>query len=107
MRDYPSIHFVYQDYPLVQVHTEAMKASLHGYCVSKAGGNEAFFKFADAVFDGQVGLTPASSDQTLKDAETKAGQDPAKIAACAATPEASQAIQASLALGNKIGVNSR
>jgi len=106
MRDYPSIHFVYQDYPLVQVHTEAMKASLHGYCVSKAGGNEAFFKFADAVFDGQVGLTPASSDQTLKDAETKAGQDPAKIAACAATPEASQAIQASLALGNKIGVNS-
>lgn len=106
MQDYPSIHFVYQDYPLVQIHTEAMKASLHGYCVSKAGGNEAFFKFADAVFDGQVGLTPASSDQTLKDAETKAGQDPAKIAACAATPEAAQAIQASVALGNKIGVNS-
>jgi protein-disulfide isomerase len=106
MQDYPSIHFVYQDYPLVQVHSEAMKASLHGYCVSKAGGNEAFFKFADAVFDGQVGLTPASSDQTLKDAETKAGQDPAKIAACAATPEATQAIQASLALGSKVGVNS-
>jgi protein-disulfide isomerase len=106
MQDYPSIHFVYQDYPLVQVHSEAMKASLQGYCVSKAGGNEAFFKFADAVFENQVGLTPASSDQTLKDAETKAGQDPAKIAACAATPEAGQAIQASLALGNKVGVNS-
>ena len=54
----------------------------------------------------QVGLTPASSDQTLKDAETKAGQDPAKIAACAATPEAKQAIQASVDLGNKVGVNS-
>ena len=106
MQDYPSAHFVYQDYPLTQVHTEAMKASLHGYCVSKAGGNEAFYKYADAVFEAQVGLTPASSDQTLKDAETKAGQDPAKIAACAATLEAKQAIQASVDLGNKVGVNS-
>jgi protein-disulfide isomerase len=106
LKDYPSAHFVYQDYPLVKVHSEAMKASLHGYCVTKAGGNEAFFKYADAVFEAQTGLTPASSDQTLKDAETKAGQDPAKIAACAATPEAAQAIQASLALGNKVGVNS-
>ena len=106
MADYPTAHFVYQDYPLVQVHSEAFKASAHGYCVAKAGGNDAFFKFADAVFANQVGLTPQSSDATLKDAETKAGQDPSKIAACAATPAAKEAIDASLALGNKVGVNS-
>jgi protein-disulfide isomerase len=106
MADFPTIHFVYQDYPLVQVHTEAFKASTHGYCVAKAGGNEAFFKFADALFATQAGLTPATSDATLKDAETKAGQDPAKIAACSTTPAAKQAIDASLALGAKVGVNS-
>ena len=106
LQDYPSAHFVYQDFPLTQIHTEAMKASTHGYCVTKAGGNEAFFKFSDALFESQAGLTPASSDQTLKDAEVKAGQDPAKIAACAATPEAKDAIEASLALGAKVGVNS-
>jgi protein-disulfide isomerase len=83
-----------------------MKASTHGYCVAKTGGNEAFFKFSDALFESQAGLTPASSDQTLKDAETKAGQDPSKIAACATTPEAKAAIDASLALGAKVGVNS-
>ncbi len=106
LQDYPSAHFVYQDFPLTQIHTEAMKASTHGYCVAKTGGNEAFFKFSDALFESQAGLTPASSEQTLKDAETKAGQDPAKIAACAATPDAKAAIDASLALGAKVGVNS-
>src|ERR1700730_1424957 len=43
LADYPSAHFVYQDFPLIQIHTESMKASTHGYCVAKAGGNEAFF----------------------------------------------------------------
>jgi protein-disulfide isomerase len=105
LADYPSAHFVYQDFPLTQIHTEAMKASTHGYCVAKAGGNEAFFKFSDALFEAQAGLTPATSDQTLKDAETKAGQDPAKIAACAATPAAKEAIDASRALGDRVGVN--
>ena len=105
MADYPSVHFVYQDFPLPQ-HTEAFKSSTHGYCVAKAGGNEAFFKFADALFAAQAGLTPTTADATLKDAETKAGQDPAKIAACAVAPAAKEAIDASLALGAKVGVNS-
>ena len=105
MADYPSIHFVYQDFPLAQ-HSEAFKSSTHGYCVAKTGGDEAFFKFADALFANQAGLTPATSAATLKDAETKAGQDPAKIDACAGTPAAKAAIDASVALGGKVGVNS-
>jgi protein-disulfide isomerase len=105
LADYPSAHFVYQDFPLTQIHTESLKASLHGYCVAKAGGNEAFFKFSDALFDTQAGLTPATTDATLKDAETKAGQDPAKIAACSSTPAAKEAIDASRALGERVGVN--
>src|ERR1700722_9042909 len=105
LADYPSAHFVYQDYPLTHIHSEAFKASTHAYCVSKAGGNYAFFKFSEALFDGQAGLTPTGSDQALKDAETKAGQDPAKIAACAATPAAKEAVDASIALGDKVGVS--
>jgi protein-disulfide isomerase len=105
MADYPSAHFVHQDFPLVQIHPVALKAALHGYCVSKAGGNESFFKFSDALFANQAGLTPEAADATLKDAETKAGQDPQKIATCSATPEAKAAIDASRALGEKVGVN--
>ena len=103
MADYPSAHFVYQDFPLTQIHTEALKASTHGYCVAKAGGNDAFFKFSDALFAAQAGLTPATADETLKDAETKAGQDPAKIAACSTTPAAKKAIDASRGFGRTRG----
>jgi protein-disulfide isomerase len=106
LADYPSAHFVHQDFPLTQIHSEAFKAATHGYCVAKAGGNEAFFKFSDALFENQAALVPATSDATLKDAETKAEQDPVKIAACATTPAAKDAINASLALGAKVGVNS-
>jgi protein-disulfide isomerase len=105
LADYPSAHFVYQDFPLTQIHTESLKASTHGYCVAKAGGNDAFFAFSEALFAAQAGLTPTTSDATLKDAETKAGQDPAKIAACAATPAAKDTIEASRALGDRVGVN--
>jgi protein-disulfide isomerase len=105
LADYPSAHFVHQDFPLVQIHPEALKAALHGYCVTKAGGNDAFFKYSDAVFATQSGLTPTTADETLKEAETKAGQDPAKIAACAATPEAKAAVDTSRALGERVGVN--
>jgi protein-disulfide isomerase len=106
LADYPSAHFVFQDFPLTQIHDQAFKASTHGYCVAKAGGNEAFFKFSDALFENQAGLTATTADATLKDAETKAGQDPVKITACAATPAAKDAINSSLALGAKVGVNS-
>jgi protein-disulfide isomerase len=105
LADYPSAHFVHQDFPLVQIHPEALKAALHGYCVTKAGGNDAFFKYSDAVFATQSGLTPTTADETLKEAETKAGQDPAKIAACAAMPEAKAAVDTSRALGERVGVN--
>lgn len=105
MADYPSAHFVFQDFPLTQIHTESLKASIHGFCVAKAGGNDAFFKFSDALFANQAGLTPTTSNDALKDAETKAGQDPAKIAACSTTPAAKDAIDASRALGERVGVN--
>jgi protein-disulfide isomerase len=106
LNDYPGAHFVYQNFPLVQVHSEAYKAASYGVCVAKLGGNATFFKFGDAVFDSQAGLTPGSSDQTLKDAVTKAGGDPDKVAACSATPETKAAVDASLKLGDEIGVAS-
>jgi protein-disulfide isomerase len=104
LADYPSAHFVYQNFPLVEIHSEAYKAAAYGVCVAKTGGNDTFFKFADAVFDAQAGLTPQSSDQTLQGAVTKAGGDAAKTAACATTPATKAAVDASLKLGEQLGV---
>jgi protein-disulfide isomerase len=103
--DFPNARFVFENFPLFEIHPEAFLAAAYGECVAKAGGNTAFFKYVDNVFTNQDKLTPADGKTTLADAVTAAGQDPAKIAACAASPEGKAAVQASIDLGQKLHVD--
>ena len=105
MTDFPQAHFVYQNYPLVSIHSEAYKASSWSLCVQKQNGTDAFFKFAEAVYADQARLQPATSTAALRDAATKAGADAAKVEACSTTPDAKAAVDASLDLGAKLGVH--
>lgn len=103
--DFPQARIVFQNYPLPQ-HKAAAGAAAYGVCVAKQGGSSAFFTFAAAVFDGQDGL--ASSDGatlTLNSAVTKAGLDPAKIAACAALPATVAEVDASVKLAKDLSIN--
>ena len=103
MQDFPNAHFVFQSFPLPQ-HSEAPKAAAYGVCVQKAAGDATFFKYVDAVFANQSGLTPEASDATLKDVVTKLGLDPAKIAACSTSPVGVGGVQASLDFARKLEV---
>ncbi len=105
LADFPNAHFVYENYPLTAIHTEALKAAEYGVCVAKDGGNDAFFKFADNIFTNQAKLTPEASTDALKDAVTAAGQDPAKVATCAATPATKTSVDASTQLAHDLSVN--
>lgn len=102
-QDFPNAQIVFQNLPLAEIHPFAFKAAAYGYCVTKQK-NDAFFPYASDVFDKQAALTPATGDQTLKDAVTKAGLDPAAIDACASTPETKNAVQASVKLAEDLGV---
>jgi protein-disulfide isomerase len=103
--DFPQAHFVYENFPLVSIHSEAFKAAAYGVCVAQQNGNDAFFRFAEATYANQAQLTPETSTQALNDAATKAGADAAKVAACATSPAAKTAVDASLKLGQDLGVN--
>ncbi len=106
LTDFPNAHYVYENFPLASIHSEAEKAAEYGVCVAKLGGNDAFFKFASSVYANQTGLTPQGSAETLKTAVTAAGQDPAKVSACASSPETKATVAAQLQLGADVGVNS-
>ena len=79
LADYPSAHFVYQDYPLTHIHTEAFKASTHAYCVAKTGGNDAFFKFCRCAFRGAgrtyAGHLGSNSEGRRNQSRAGPGQD--------------------------------
>jgi protein-disulfide isomerase len=103
-KDFPNARIVFQSFPIAELHPFAVKAAAYGYCVTKQK-NDAFFAYSSAVFDAQAALTPETGDQTLKDAVTKAGLDPAAIDACAATQATKDAVNASIKLGEGIGVD--
>jgi protein-disulfide isomerase len=104
--DFPKARIVFQFYPLESIHPQAKIASAYGLCVAKQGGSTAFFPFAAAVFDGQEGLATADgATLTLNSAVTKAGLEPAKVAACAATPAVLDAVEASKKLAEDLNIN--
>jgi len=105
--DFPKARMVFQSFPIAAIHPQAMQAAEYGQCVNKLGGSNAFFQFASAVFDGQDGLTtPDGAALTLNSAVIKAGLEPTKVSACAATPEIKAAVDASVKLGTDLGINS-
>jgi protein-disulfide isomerase len=103
VKDFPNAHVVYQSYPLVDLHPFAFKAAAYGYCIEKQK-NDAYFPYAAAVFEAQAALTPETGDETLKNAVTKAGMDPAAVDACAATPAIKDQVNASIKLAQEVGV---
>ncbi len=103
--DFPQARIVYQSFPIAELHPFAVQAASYGACIAQKS-NPAFFTYAQAVYDTQGALTPEAGQQTLANAVTKAGQDPAAIANCAATPAIKAQIVASVALGTEVGVNS-
>jgi protein-disulfide isomerase len=103
--DFPKARIVFQSFPIAAIHPASVQAAAYGLCVNKLGGSSAFFQFAAAVFDGQDGLaTPDGAALTLNSAVIKAGLDPAKVSACAATPEIKASVDASVKLGTDVGV---
>lgn len=104
--DFPKARIVFQSFPL-SIHPEAKRAASYGVCVAKLGGSGAFFQYASAVFDGQDGLgTSDGATLTLNSAVTKAGLDPAKISACAATPETDKEVASGVKLAEDADISS-
>jgi len=104
--DFPQARLVFQNFPLVDIHPQAFEAAAVGLCVRKAKGDEAFFKYAQAVFDMQGALTDQDAAATLNTAITRAGGDPTAVIACSKTQTTIDAVKASIQTAKDIGVES-
>ncbi len=100
----PEAHFVFQNFPL-PLHNWAEKAAEYVDCVGRAS-NDAVWKFIQKTFDEQANITEANADEKLKAIATASGANGDEIAACAAKPDTKARIEASIALGKLVGVNS-
>ena len=103
LNDNPAVRFVFQQFPLVQIHPWAYKASTYAQCVTKQN-NDAFWKFQAAVYADQENINSQNADQKLTAAATQAGVNGAEAAKCAALPETARQVDASLKLGQELNV---
>lgn len=104
VKDFPKAHVVFQLFPLVNIHPSAFKAAAYGVCVRQKS-NDAFFKYADAVFDKQDQLAPSTDDAILKAATVSAGLDGDAVAACANTQATKDIVNADIKLAEDSGVD--
>jgi protein-disulfide isomerase len=50
------VRWVYRNFPLVQIHSEAHSAAVAAECAAEIGGNNAFWSMADLLFQNQQQL---------------------------------------------------
>jgi protein-disulfide isomerase len=116
--DFPKARFVFQSFPLAQLHPWAVKAASFLDCLSRES-NEKAFTFLDAVYSHQREIEsdvrktdPAGKaivDEKAVNAEMRkytewAGADPIKTQACADSPATAERINRSVELAKTIGV---
>ena len=105
MQDFPQARFVFENFPLTEVHPFAMRAAEEGVCVRKMKGDAAFFTYAQAVYDTQAGLTEQTGSATLGAAVTKAGADVTAVGKCVVEPATREAVVEEMKLGTSLGVD--
>lgn len=99
----PTIHFVFQNFPL-EMHNWAAKGAAYADCVGSAS-NEAFWKFVSKTYETQSDITAATADEKLTSIANDSGVKGAEIAACAAKPETETRVKASIELGKSVDVS--
>lgn len=87
LKAYPNdVRFVYRHFPLNSIHPNAQKAAEASECAAKLGGNDAFFKLHDKIFERSPDIGPSvlvtlAKEIGLKEADFKACLDSGEMAA--------------------------
>src|SRR5215472_10175647 len=105
MEEEPKARLIFQNFPLETIHKWAMLGAKYLDCVGREN-NDALWKFISTTYEHQGEITPENAEAKLKEYAKEAGANPDTVAACSATPETAKRVHESMALGEKLGVNS-
>ena len=96
------VAWVYRQFPLKQLHPNSPKVSAASECVASLGGNDAFWKFADAVTSDR-GVNEPTNQNKIPDYAVQAGVDKAKFTACVEAGTFTKKIEEDVAAAIKAG----
>ena len=102
---YPQVKVIFKDYPIEAIHPWARTGALAGRCAYMQQPS-AFWKMYDLIYDNQELMSATNAYDKVVDFAGQAGLNQAIFKSCLSSPEAAQAIDASLANGNLVEVHS-
>jgi protein-disulfide isomerase len=106
------VRFVYKDFPLVEIHPWAMRASVNADCLA-AQNNEAYWNYVDYLHthaqevtgeDRDINKSNAALDRIARQQGTVSKLDSQKLDACIAKQDDSQ-VKESLKLASSLGLD--
>ena len=103
--DFPNARFVFQNYPLENIHPWAMLAAKYVDCVGRNAGDK-LWDFMTQVYDHQAQVTAENAEQKIPEYAQAAGVDTAAMSACVESPDTYVRIQKSIDLAKAVGVTS-
>jgi protein-disulfide isomerase len=112
VNDVPNARFVFQQFPLTNLHKWAFKAAEYGDCVYRENP-AAFWKFLEAVYGAQEQISQETGNSAdagtkasgkLKDLATQAGANGQKVAACAEESATAEKVNRSVELAKEMQV---
>jgi protein-disulfide isomerase len=102
---HPQVHFVFADFPVVQIHNWAMTAALAARC-AYAQNPADYLKLQQAIFDNQDQITADNASEKLLSLASQAGLDTAGLRNCIISPDTRKMVDADIALGRELNINS-
>lgn len=96
------VAWVYRQFPLAQLHPNSPKIAEAAMCVGDLGGNDAFWKFTDLVFEQREVEEPTNVTK-LGDYAVKAGVNIDEFNACTSSGRMKAVVEASIEDGFNIG----
>lgn len=105
LNDYQGkIAWVYRHFPLDPIHSKADKEAEAAECAAEQGGNDAFWKFTDKVFEvtpSNNGLNPTQLPQIA----TQVGLDGTKLQSCIDSGKMAAKVEVQYQSGIKVGIS--
>lgn len=102
---YPQVRFTFMNFPLTQAHPWAMTAALAGECTYEEKP-AAYAKLRDLIFDNQNSINPDNAFSKMVGYATGLGMDGSTFQSCMASPATKKLVNADIALGGKLNVDS-
>ncbi|MES2214088.1 MAG: thioredoxin domain-containing protein [Patescibacteria group bacterium] len=96
------VALVYRHFPIAQLHSKAPKEAEAAECVAEQGGNSAFWKFTDEIFQ-KTGSNNTLDPLELPKIAANAGVDVQKFNTCLSSGKYTQAITDQVAAAVKAG----